>query len=180
MVQPLNPCLAPLKCQERGWSSFCPSGGHHLEPRPVCDCLRHVCNQTRPRSFHAHMILTTFTCVRTGTYACDVGVKWVISCQIKSMGYFPGMFHYFPNAATTRKQAMLRTIWHKVPHFVPRVFAERSCSTLKFKISDKEECKKLAMLAWSKWKCLPAVLAKCLHDTPGPRRFAPALPKPNQ
>lgn len=147
MVQPLNPCLAPLKCQERGWSSFCPSGGHHLEPRPVCDCLRHVCNQTRPRSFHAHMILTTFTCVRTGTYACDVGVKWVISCQIKSMGYFPGMFHYFPNAATTRKQAMLRTIWHKVPHFVPRVFAERSCSTLKFKISDKEECKKLAMLA---------------------------------
>jgi hypothetical protein len=47
------------------------------------------------------------------------------------MGHFPGMFHSVTNDAATRKQAMLRTICHKVPHFVPRVFAERSCSTLK-------------------------------------------------
>jgi hypothetical protein len=47
------------------------------------------------------------------------------------MGQFPGLFHSVTNDAATRNQAMLRTICDKVPHFVPRVFAERSCSTLK-------------------------------------------------
>jgi hypothetical protein len=76
VVKPLNlnPCLVSVKCQERGWSSFCPSGGHHLEPRPVCDCLRHVCHQTRPRSFHTHTWFWLHACGQS-TCASDVGVR---------------------------------------------------------------------------------------------------------